>query len=140
MHYSMDLSHPFNCLTFNLQRATRSLMRGFEAAARDSGLTAPQFSTLSLIAGFGQISVTRIAEMMGTDRTTMTRNLDLLARKGWIAAVPAEDGRLHVWSLTDAGRDRLAIALPVWRAFQAGLVDKIGKTETRILLETLKAL
>lgn len=136
----MDLTHPFNCLTFNLQRATRSLMRGFEAAAKDSGLTAPQFTTLSLIAGYGQLGVTQIAEMLGTDRTTMTRNLDLLARKGWIAEVATEDGRLHVWTLTDAGRERLATALPVWRAFQAGLVDKIGDSECRTLLETLKTL
>jgi DNA-binding MarR family transcriptional regulator len=140
MHIVMDLKHPLNCVTFNLQRAARSLMRGLEAAAKDSGLTTPQFTTLSLLAGYGQISVTRIAEMLGTDRTTMTRNLDLLARKGWIAEVPADDGRLHVWTLTDAGRERLAIALPVWRAFQAGLVDKIGDTETRTLLETLKTL
>lgn len=136
----MDLTLPFNCLTFNLQRATRSLMRGFEAAAKDSGLTAPQFTTLSLMAGYGQVSVSRIADMMGTDRTTMTRNLGLLARKGWIAEVAAEDGRQHVWTLTDTGRERLASALPVWRAFQAALVDKIGDAQSRTLLETLKTL
>ncbi len=136
----MDLTHPSNCVTFNLQRATRSLMRGFEAATKASGLTAPQFTTLSLIAGHGQVSVTQIAEKTGTDRTTMTRNLDLLARNGWIDGVPSEDGRLHVWTLTDPGRDRLATALPVWRAFQAGLVDQIGDMETRNLLETLAKL
>lgn len=140
IHIAMDVMHPLNCLTFNLQRATRSLMRGFEAAAKDSGLTAPQFTTLSLMAGFGQISVTRIAEIMGTDRTTMTRNLDLLARNGWILQVTAEDGRLHLWSLTDVGRERLAIALPVWKAFQGDLVDRIGTADTRTLLATLKTL
>jgi DNA-binding MarR family transcriptional regulator len=133
----MDLMHPFNCLTFNLQRATRSLMRGFEAAAKDSGLTAPQFTTLSLMAGFGEVSVTQIAGKLGTDRTTMTRNLEVLARKGWIAEVPSTDGRLHVWTLTAAGKDRLAVALPVWRAFQAGLVERIGEGQVRSILETL---
>ncbi|MGL4238084.1 MarR family winged helix-turn-helix transcriptional regulator [Tabrizicola sp.] len=133
----MDMAHPFNCLTFNLQRATRRLMRGFEAAAKDSGLTAPQFTTLSLMAGYGQASVTQIADKMGTDRTTMTRNLDVLARKGWIAEVAAEDGRLHVWTLTDAGQERLRIALPAWRAFQAGLIDKMGNDTAEALLKTL---
>lgn len=140
MHSSMDLTHPFNCVTFNLQRATRSLIRAFEAAARDSGLTAPQFSTLSLLEGFGQVSVTGLAEKLGTDRTTLTRNLDVLARKGWIAEVPAEDGRLHVWTLTDAGKHRLAMALPVWQAFQAGLVERIGEGQVRSILETLTKL
>jgi DNA-binding MarR family transcriptional regulator len=136
----MDLTHPLNCVTFNLQRATRSLMRGFEAAAKDSGLTVPQFTTLSLLSGFGELSVTGLSERLGTDRTTMTRNLDLLARKGWIAEVAAEDGRLHVWTLTDAGRERLATALPIWRAFQAGLVDRIGADATKAMLTTLAKL
>ncbi|TAG15633.1 MAG: MarR family transcriptional regulator [Rhodobacterales bacterium] len=140
MHIDMDLTHPYNCLTFNLQRATRSLMRAFEAAAKESGLTVPQFTTLSLMAGYGDMSVTQISDKMGTDRTTMTRNLDLLARKGWIASVTAEDGRLHLWALTDAGRDRLAIAMPVWQAFQAGLVDKIGADTAKATLTTLAKL
>jgi DNA-binding MarR family transcriptional regulator len=131
----MDLTHPLNCVTFNLQRATRSLMRGFEVAAKDSGLTLPQFSTLSLLDGYGQLSVTGMAEKLGTDRTTLSRNLDVLARKGWIEDVPTEDGRLHVWSLTDAGRDKLAVALPVWQQYQAGLVARIGEAQVRSMLE-----
>jgi DNA-binding MarR family transcriptional regulator len=136
----MDLMHPLNCLTFNLQRATRSLARGFEAAAKETGLTAPQFTTLALLDGFGEASVTQIAGKMGTDRTTMTRNLEVLARKGWIAEVASEDGRQHVWSLSDAGRRHLETAMPVWQAFQAGLVDQIGEKPTWFILETLKKL
>lgn len=141
MHiHVMDLMHPINCLTFNLQRATRSLMRGFEAAARDSGLTAPQFTTLSLLAGYGEVGVMQISERLGTDRTTMTRNLEVMARNGWISEVSAKDGRLHLWALTDVGRERLAVALPFWKSFQAGLVDRIGEGEVRSMLETLRSI
>ena len=136
----MKLDHPLNCLTFNLQRATRSLMRGFEAAAKDSGLTTPQFTTLSLIDGFRDMTVTQIAEQMGTDRTTLTRNLAVMARKGWIDEVEAEDARLHVWQLTDSGRATLAAALPIWRHYQAGLVDRIGAQGAQSLLATLTKL
>jgi DNA-binding MarR family transcriptional regulator len=133
----MDLNSPFNCITFNLQRATRSLVRQFELAARKSGLTSPQFTTLSLIAGHGQISITQLADRLGTDRTTLTRNLELLAKKGWIAPAAAKDARLHLWELTATGKQTLATALPVWQAFQAELVARIG-AETAV--ETLTAL
>jgi DNA-binding MarR family transcriptional regulator len=136
----MDLSHPLNCLTFNLQRAARSLVRGFETAARQSGLTAPQFATLSLLAGLGPQPVTRMAEMMGADRTTITRNLDVLARNGWIEEVASEDARLHLWSVTPAGRERLAAAIPVWQEYQAGLVERLGQTKAEDLLATLARL
>jgi DNA-binding MarR family transcriptional regulator len=136
----MDLNHPFNCVTFNLQRATRSLMRRFEATAKESGLTAPQFTTLSLIAGFGQIAITHLAEHLGTDRTTMTRNIDLLTRKGWVGDAETEDGRLRLLRLTEAGQRKLAEAMPVWTAFQTGLVGTMGTDTAKTLLTTLKTL
>jgi DNA-binding MarR family transcriptional regulator len=136
----MDLTSPFNCLTFNLQRATRSLMRQFEEAAKDSGLTAPQFTTLSLISGHGHISITQLAEKLGTDRTTLTRNLDLLQKKGWIAPATAEDARLHLWGLTEAGKQVLATALPIWQAFQASLVARIGAETATATLTALRKL
>lgn len=136
----MDLSHPFNCLTFNLQRASRGLVRSFEEAARESGVTAPQFTTLSLIGGFGELTVTQIADRMGTDRTTLTRNLAVMARKGWIVEADADDRRLSVWRLSPQGRETLDAALPIWRRFQAGLVERIGPDTAETLLTTLKRL
>jgi DNA-binding MarR family transcriptional regulator len=134
----MNLTHPANCLTFNLQRTTRRLMRGFEEAAKAAGLTAPQFTTLSLISGFGEITITHLAERLGTDRTTMTRNLDLLARKGWVTEADNDDARLRILKLTKAGEEKLADALPVWTAFQTGLVENIGTDTAQDLLTTLK--
>ena len=136
----MDFQHPLNCLTFNLQRASRTLVRELETAAKDSGVTAPQFTTLSLIAGFGEMTVSQIAERMGTDRTTLTRNLAVMARKGWIVEAEAEDRRLSVWRLAPEGRAALDAALPVWRKFQADLVDRIGPDAATDLLTTLKRL
>ena len=129
--------HPFNCLTFNLQRATRRVMRGFEVAAKAAGVTAPQFTTLSLVGGFSEMTVSQIAERMGTDRTTMTRNLAVMAGKGWIAEVETEDRRLSVWRLTEAGEAKLAEVLPVWREFQKGLVDRVGAEGAAGLLAVL---
>jgi DNA-binding MarR family transcriptional regulator len=136
----MDLNHPLNCLTFNLQRASRNLVRGFEASAKESGLTAPQFATMSLLAGYGQAQVTQLAEHLGTDRTTLTRNLDLLARKGWIEEVAAQDARLHLWTLTPLGRERLSAAIPIWQKYQAGLVERLGTTNAEDLLAILSRL
>jgi DNA-binding MarR family transcriptional regulator len=134
----MNLTHPANCLTFNLQRTTRRLMRGFEDAAKTAGLTVPQFTTLSMIAGFGEITITHLSERLGTDRTTMTRNLDLLARKGWVTQADSEDARLRILKLTKAGQAKLDTAMPIWTAFQTGLVENIGADTAQDLLTTLK--
>jgi DNA-binding MarR family transcriptional regulator len=136
----MDLNHPLNCLTFNLQRASRALVRGLEGAAKASGVTAPQFTTLALLAGFGELTVSQIADRIGTERTTLTRNLAVMARKDWITEAEVEDRRLRVWRLSDPGRSAHEAALPVWRQFQASLVERIGAETATDLLTTLKRL
>ena len=136
----MNLNHPINCLTFNAQRAARSLVRGIEAAMKDAGLSAPQFTTLTLLSGFGSQSVTQLAERLGTERTTVTRNLLVMTRKGWIAPVQATDQRLHIYALTDAGRAQLARALPAWSGFQQSLVTRLGKDKAEAMLDLMQTL
>ena len=97
-------------------------MRGFEAAIQGAGLSAQQFTTLSMLSGHGERTVGQMAEQMGTDRTTMTRNLDLIATQTWIEKIDPEDRRLRLWQLTPAGREQLEAAMPEWQAWQAGLV------------------
>jgi DNA-binding MarR family transcriptional regulator len=52
------------------------------------------------------------------DRTTVSRNLKLLERKGWITSTRGRDRRERHIMLTRAGRKRLAAGRPEWRKAQ----------------------
>jgi DNA-binding MarR family transcriptional regulator len=136
----MNLEHPAACLTHGLMRAARTLARGFEAEATKLGLSAPQFTALARLAGMGPMTVSQIAAAVMADRTTMTRNLAVMAQKGWIAESEGEDRREHVWSLTGQGRSVLTEAMPIWAAWQASLVARLGPEEADALLVTLNRL
>jgi DNA-binding MarR family transcriptional regulator len=136
----MNLLHPLNCLTFNFLRAARKLGRGFEDRAKAAGLTSPQFTTLALLSGFGAMTVSQLAERMGTDRTTLTRNLDLMLAKGWIARAETDDLRQRAYQIADPGRDRLAAAMPAWIAYQTELVALLGDDFSRDALTRLQKL
>jgi DNA-binding MarR family transcriptional regulator len=136
----MKLTHPTACLTHGLMRAARMLARGFEAKAATLGVTAPQFTVLARLSGQGPMTVSQIAMAVEADRTTMTRNLAVMAGKGWIVEASAEDRRERIWSLTDAGRATLSGVMPVWQEWQAGLVGRLGPDRATLLLSTLKAL
>ncbi len=140
IYIHMDFDHPLNCMTFNVQRAARSLVRDIEAAFKDTGLTAPQFSTLALLSGFGSQTVGQLADRLGTERTTLTRNLAVLAQKGWIAPVSSPDARLHAYDITEEGRAQLRAAMPAWRAFQQDLVARLGAEPSAALLTLLRSL
>ncbi|MGL6208585.1 MAG: MarR family winged helix-turn-helix transcriptional regulator [Paracoccaceae bacterium] len=136
----MNLDSPLSCLTFNFQRTARSLVRGFEAAVKHLDLSAPQFTTLSLLSGFGPMTVSQLADRIGTERTTMTRNLDVMMNKGWIAASDSKDLRLRVCQITPEGRALLAKAVPAWQKWQARLVEIIGADNAQTMLATMAKL
>ena len=47
----------------------------YDEALKPSGLRVTQFSLLSVVKNNGPIGITELAELMVTDRTTLTRNL-----------------------------------------------------------------
>lgn len=116
------------CLCLHAQRAARVLARRFDDALRPAGLTNGQFSMLMSMNRPGPVRMRDVAALLGMDRTTLTAALKTLEKRGLVTAEPDPDdrrGRLLV--LTEAGRERLAEALPIWvethREVEAPLAD-----------------
>jgi DNA-binding MarR family transcriptional regulator len=106
---------------------------------RDSGLRATQFSLLMLIAARGRVSLTDLAGMAVMDRTTLTRNLRPLERRGLVQIRPGEDRRVREISLTPRGKDALAAAFPLWQLAQAEVASSLGPARLSRLLGDLGA-
>jgi DNA-binding MarR family transcriptional regulator len=87
----------------------------------------------------GAITISRLAETMVMDRTTLTRNLKLLENKGFIKMVPGEDRRQRVALLTQNGREALGEALPLWEETQNDIVDRLGLRRFNETLANLMA-
>ena len=110
-----------DCLCLNAQRAARTLARRYDAALRPAGLTSGQFAILGALNRDDPAPLTELADQLGLERTTLTRNLLLLDRAGLVRSeAGAGDRRVRAVSLTGAGRDRLTAAVPLWQAAQAG--------------------
>jgi DNA-binding MarR family transcriptional regulator len=131
-----------DCTAAGLRRAARALSSLYDAHLAETGLRGTQFSLLTAIALMGEPAVTTLAERLGLDRTTMTRNLAPLVRDGLLedAASPSGDGRVHSVKLTARGRRTLERALPLWDAAQAKVSRALGERRRRDLLDGLDAL
>lgn len=105
------------CLCLHLQRAARALGRHFDEALKPVGLTNGQYSLLVSLNRPQPPKMRDVAGLLAMDRTTLTANLKPLERRGLLVIVPDEtDKRARRLKLTDAGRDLLRRALPIWRA------------------------
>ena len=125
-----------DCGCFNLRRATRRVTQLYDHALAPSGLKATQFALLAVLGGdnVGEgIAMTRLAEKLGMDRTTLTRNLGVVERDGLVAIRTGDDPRSRLVVLTKSGRDALELAAPLWAKAQAELVRHIGTGQKEFL-------
>jgi DNA-binding MarR family transcriptional regulator len=105
------------------------------------GLTNGQFSLLMSLNRPTPARLGPVAELLAVDRTTLTAALKPLERDGLLmVAVDPEDRRGRVLTLTPAGRDRLAAAVPLWRATHAEVEGWLAPADPDRLREDLTAL
>jgi DNA-binding MarR family transcriptional regulator len=114
-----DLSACKACRCLAARRHARALTRLYEAKLRPHGLRATQFSVLAALALAGPTPVTRLAGMLGVERTTLTRIAAVLVQHEWISADQrTSDGRQRLLRLTRRGRRKVEEAFPAWEAAQ----------------------
>lgn len=102
------------CIVRGTRKAAHLLTRAFNIQLRESGLEATQFWTLAAIAEGNRHSAMDLARSLGVEKSTLKRSLDLLDHAGLILCVPGE-GRRVTYRLTEAGRQKLEKAMPLWR-------------------------
>lgn len=118
------------CLCLAVQRASRAVGRSFDEAFRPLGLTNWQFSLLAMLCRPEPFTVTRLADAMGMDRTTITSNLKPLARRGLVAVVADPgDRRVRRIALTEAGLALLVEASALWRQVNAQVEARLGEVD-----------
>ena len=111
------------CLCLATQRAARMLARRFDRAFAPLGLTNGQFSLMMMLNAPQAPTLGRLAGALAMDRTTLTAALKSLERRGLVETrLDEKDRRARRLFLTDAGRDALAAALPIWRK-EHGVID-----------------
>ena len=130
-----------HCLCMHVRRAARALARRYDEALRPTGLTNGQFSLMMSLNRPAPPAMGDVSALLAMDRTTLTANLKPLERRGLVAvAVDGADKRSRRLSLTKAGRDVLAAAVPIWKRAQAeneSLVQDIDSDHVRGVLRAL---
>jgi len=114
------------CTCFNLRKASRIVTQYFDDSMRSIGLRGTQFTLLASAFAYSPITVTHMAEIMVTDRTTLGRNLRPMEKSGFIKVELGDDRRTRIVKLTDAGKEKLQEAYPLWKKAQQDVKMKMG--------------
>ena len=126
------------CACGRLRRATRALTQLYDDLMAPSGLRVTQFSLLRTLAREGTSRMSELAGILLLDRTALSRNLDPLVERGFVAIAPGRDARTREVSLTPAGEKAVHGAETHWKRAQARVAAKLGATKLDALIVTLR--
>jgi len=115
------------CLLTRTRRISRVITQVYDQEMRPFGLSSSQFSMLVMIAGMKGASRAEIGRANHQERSTSTRNLQLVLSNGWAEEQLPEKGRRRPIVLSDSGKSLLAAAMPAWREAQAKVRRLIGE-------------
>lgn len=125
------------CACFKVRKAARAITKLYEEVLRPSGLRSTQFSLLMAARVMGPVTVVKLAQATVMDRTTLTRNLQILEKRRLIEIKPGEDRREREVTLTASGMEVLAQAIPLWEAAQERVRQGLGEEKMHNLLADL---
>lgn len=126
------------CLCLHLQRAARAVGRRFDEVLRPFNLTNGQYSLLVSLNRPHPPRISDVATLLAMDRTTLTANLKPLERRGLLSiSADPKDKRGRLLHLTDAGRDLLVQAVPVWRETHDEIDRVLGREDDEQLRSDL---
>lgn len=93
-----------------------------------SGLTASQFSTLRLLERVDPIVITEFAKLMAMDRSSLSRNLKIMDKAGWLTLTPyPHDIRNRLINITAKGTRLHRKAKKDWEIEQRFLLNAVGQ-------------
>jgi len=116
------------CLATQARRASRALTRRYDRALTPFDLRITQFSVLiaaSLVRD--DRSIQDVADALGLERSTLSRNLAPLVRRGLITLGPERKHRARAIRLTEAGAALLEEAKASWAAVQKETETLLGR-------------
>jgi DNA-binding MarR family transcriptional regulator len=117
------------CACTHLRKATRSVTGLYDRILKAEQLTSTQFVLLLVLAMTKDSKMSETAEVLGMDRTSLTRLIAPLIKRNLIKTKSIQDKRAKVLSLTPKGKDALHRTIPLWTVAQAQFDEVFGREE-----------
>jgi DNA-binding MarR family transcriptional regulator len=127
------------CTCFAARRTARAITQHYERHLKPTGLGVNQFTMLTVLTLMGPQPLSRVADQLGVERTTLTRNLRGLTTRGWVAESSTGDRRVRRLTITKRGLAAARAALPHWREAQRSIARQLGDGATRALAAASEA-
>ena len=131
-------STPLPCACTAMRKASRATTRFYEEVMAETGVTIPQFAILRALERNGPTPMSRLAEELVMDRTSLYRAVKPLLRDRFVRTrACTTDRRVKEAELTTTGKRKIREALPYWRRAQRSFLARFGADDWAQTAESL---
>jgi len=122
----LDDDRALPCTCLRLRRIARQITTMYDAALAENGVSIVTYAVLSALAREEPLTLSHLADRVGTDRTTLSRTVDRMRCAGLVEATPGDDRRERRLTLTLHGRQTVAAAQRSWRSVTEAIELRYG--------------
>ena len=116
-----------SCVAYRMRMLSRVISGLYDELLAPLRLKGSQLNVLATLARRGPAAPTDLCAVLKMDKSTLSRNLERMGKRGWLAVRPGEDNRTHLVELTAKGTKLLQDAYPLWRKAQVEAARRLGE-------------
>jgi DNA-binding MarR family transcriptional regulator len=116
------------CLAVRVRMMNRAISALYDECLRPFGLRVNQGNILVAIVRREPVKPAEICRFLRIEKSTFSRDVDVLRRNGWLESDPPEGGRTQTLRVTKTGHELLRKTLPVWAEAQKRAKQLLGES------------
>lgn len=130
-----------NSIAYRFIRGANSVNKTLNKKLNTYNIAIEQRATLEIIKFEKNVNQTTIANLLGKDKTTISRSLNSLEKKGLIKKIEnLEDKRINTIQLTKEGEEILENTVDVVTSFRESLNDRLSEEELNMFFKIVNKL
>jgi MarR family transcriptional regulator, organic hydroperoxide resistance regulator len=131
----------YPCFCALIRKAGRIATRNYDNILKPCRLKVTQFGMLANIARNPATTVSDLAELLSMDQTTVSRNLRVLGKFGYIRFKgEITDHRIRRIQISDLGVSKMNEARPLWEQAQLEMERVLGRKNIDVMIKSVKKL
>ncbi|MFV1993384.1 MAG: MarR family winged helix-turn-helix transcriptional regulator [Acidiferrobacterales bacterium] len=131
------------CINLQMMRSSHYVLKVYDEAYRPYGIRATQMPVLGMVARRQPVTIRQIANDLESERSAMSRKLQVMKKCGWVKEDKHTTGREKTFVLTKKGKNLVEKILPIRLQVQQRMMSVLSDEELSLLLSLcskLKAL
>jgi len=130
---SLIKSRSRQCIAVRIRLLSRMVTNIYDSALSPFGVKLNQMSILMVVYLAGEIGYETLCKRLKMEKSTASRNIERLKKKGWLAVVSVKDERRKSLKITPTGEDLLGKVHEVWEDAQIKAAELLGKEGTEVI-------